>query len=587
MQTIVADTEVYENYFLASFMNVETGNVREFEMYPGSEPLNMRAIAAILSKYRIVTFNGVNYDMPILTKALRKATCSELKALSERIIVEGVRYWEHDFEVLKCDHVDLIEVAPGMASLKIYGGRLHAAKLQDLPIEPSALITPEQRPLMRSYCRNDLQTTTDLFNRLKPQIELREAMSAETDIDLRSKSDAQIAEAVIKKGVEARLGTYLDKPGSLAGTTVRYDVPEFISFSTPDLNAVLNVVKWAQFPISDKGKVEMPEEVARLSISMGSSTYRMGIGGLHSTEKSVAHHADDDHILVDRDVTGYYPDIILNCDLRPAQMDHHFSHVYRGIVTRRVEAKRRKDAVVSDSLKIVVNGSFGKFGSPYSRLYSPKLLIQTTITGQLALLMLIEMLEQAGISVVSANTDGVVILCHRTMTDVLAGIITAWEKRTGLGTEETCYRSLYSRDVNNYIAIKTDGSVKLKGAYAPPGLQKNPTNQISTDAVVAFLKDGKHIVDTILECRDIRRFVTVRQVKGGAVDQQGEYLGKAVRWYYAEDVEGCLCYKSNGYTVARSAGAKPLMELPDRFPEDLDFLWYAEEAMSILKDVGA
>lgn len=63
------------------------------------------------------------------------------------------------------------------------------------------------------------------------------------------------------------------------------------------------------------------------------------------------------------------------------------------------------------TFKIVLNGTFGKLGSKYSFLYSPNLMIQVTITGQLALLMLIEALEAAGISVVSANTDGIVSRC--------------------------------------------------------------------------------------------------------------------------------------------------------------------------------
>ena len=86
----------------------------------------------------------------------------------------------------------------GQASLKIYGGRLHAPKMQDLPIEPNALIFPEQRETLRLYCHNDLQVTRILYEELKPQIALREQMSKQYNIDLRSKSDAQIAENIIK-----------------------------------------------------------------------------------------------------------------------------------------------------------------------------------------------------------------------------------------------------------------------------------------------------------------------------------------------------------------------------------------------------
>lgn len=128
--------------------------------------------------------------------------------------------------------------------------------------------------------------------------------------------------------------------------------------------------------------------------------------------------------------------------------------------------------------------------------------------------------------------------------------------------------------------------VKLKGAYAPAGLQKNPTSEVCITAVIDFLRTLKPIEQTILECQDVRRFVTIRQVNGGAIDQQGGYLGKAVRWYYAKGVEGPIRYKVNNYTVARSEGARALMELPDALPDDIDYEWYFKEARSILADVG-
>lgn len=253
------------------------------------------------------------------------------------------------------------------------------------------------------------------------------------------------------------------------------------------------------------------------------------------------------------------------------------------------QCKRELQAAIAetDSKKLTINGSFGKFGSPYSRLYSPDLLIQTTVTGQLALLMLIESLEAYGIQVVSANTDGIVIKCPRKDLQKLEHLVKRWEQATGFDTEETPYRALYSRDVNNYVAIKPDGSVKLKGAYAPAGLMKNPTGQIVIDAVVAYLTNGTPLADTIRACSDITRFATIRSVKGGAVDQQGNYLGKAVRWYYSTEVTGPVRYKVNGYTVARSDGARPMMDLPEAFPSDVDFDWYEREAMSVLSDIGA
>lgn len=637
MKQLILDLEVYRNYFQASFRNRETGNVRHFVMHEG-HPLDVETIRKILRSYQIITFNGIGYDIPMLTLALGGATTQKIKEYSDKMIKNNMKHWQLGIEPVKCDHIDIIEVAPGIASLKIYGGRLHAPKIQDLPIEPDADITTEQRLLLQQYCENDLYTTDLLYQKLELQIKLREQMSSEYGIDLRSKSDAQIAEAVIRHEVEKLSGLRLPKedPFRFAGGRFKYRFPGFLkNIFSPAVSEAVRVVAESEFVIGGNGVVLLPKEIKDLHIKIGGSTYAMGIGGLHSTEKSVAHRSDDQYILVDKDVASYYPRIILNCGLKPSNMGDYFTSVYNSIVERRLKAKRCGDKVTDSSLKITINGSFGKFGSPYSILYSPTLLIQTTITGQLSLLMLIERLEAEGISVVSANTDGIVIKCPRDKVTLMEVITMEWEHDTGFETEATEYLALYSRDVNNYIAIKRDG-YKTKGVYAPAGLSKNPTTEIVSEAVIAYLRKGVPVDQTVTSCTDVRKFVSVRAVKGGAVkakkreliddwveieggywvrkkwidegtdyykravmgvdgdkpdasyvDIEYDYLGKAVRWYYAEGETGTINYKLNGNKVPSSDGARPLMELPDALPADLDFNWYIAEANSILKDIGA
>lgn len=586
--TIVFDCEVYSNYFLVMFRNVDNGKTLYFEQFEG-QPFEGGRVMRILTSYRMISFNGNGFDVPLLALACKGATNAAIKAGCDAIILNNVRYWqfEKQFNVRmpKMDHIDLIEVAPGIASLKIYGGRLHCRRMQDLPIEPSSLIAEDQREPIRSYCGNDLLTTIDLYNSLKPQIDLRARMSEEYGIELRSKSDAQVAEAVIKSSVGKLLGHDIERPTVEFGTVFNYRTPRYIQYATPKMRDTLAMVQCAKFKVSAAGKVDMPPELKTAEIRIGQSTYKMGIGGLHSTESTIAHFADKDTILVDRDVASYYPAIILQ-GLYPKHMGEPFLKVYRGIVERRLAAKRKGEKVTADSLKITINGSFGKFGSKWSALYSPDLLIQTTITGQLSLLMLIEALEESRISVVSANTDGLVIKCTRSREADMDRIVGEWERATGFETEATRYAALYSRDVNNYIALKEDEKgYKSKGAYTPAGLQKNPTNEICTEAVVALLRHSTPIEKTIGASTDIRKFVTIRQVKGGA-HKNSVFLGKAVRWYYAKGVEGVIQYRLNGYTVARSEGARPLMELPDAIPDDIDRDWYVREALSILDDIG-
>lgn len=588
-RAVMLDTEIYKDYFLVMLRHIETGMVFSFDCWPG-KALAQHSLLMALRNFQIVTFNGNHFDLPLVGLALRGAPAERIKEACDAIIVGGLKSWQiekrFNFKIPeKLDHIDLIEVAPGMGSLKIYGGRLHSPKMQDLPIQPDASISPAQREDLRDYCGNDLTVTELLYRQLLPQLALREQMSKKYGLDLRSKSDAQIAEAVIAQEVGKIRGAAVERPTVEPGTVFKYAKPAFISFSSQTLQDVLALVLSVDFVVVNNGSVPIPKELTELKIKVGESTYRMGIGGLHSTEKSVSHKADAQTLLIDRDVVSYYPAIILGNNWAPQHMGKAFTDCFRSILADRLAAKKAGDKVTADALKITVNGSFGKFGSKWSKLYAPHLMIQTTLTGQLALLMLIETLEDFGIDVVSANTDGVVIKCPVGLVNVMENIVGGWELVTGLETEATEYTAIYSRDVNNYIVIKKDGLVKLKGAYAPVGLQKNPANEICVEAAAKFLKDGKPVEATIAGCKDIRKFVTVRKVNGGALLGDA-YLGKAVRWYYSTQSTGPIRYKVNGNMVPRSEGCKPLMELPAEFPADVDHAWYVAEAQSILKEIG-
>jgi hypothetical protein len=580
----ILDLEVYRDYFLVAMRQLDGGKVGYVEMFEG-QPLDVAKVRQTLKTHRIVTFNGNHFDLPLLAIALSDgATPALVKKYCDLIITGGLKPWdiyrEAEVQALPVDHVDLFEVAPGKVSLKVYGGRLHCQKMQDLPIDPDESIGEKDRELIRTYCANDLAVTEALYRALEPQINLREEMGQRYGVDLRSKSDAQIAEAVIVHEVGR-----VRRPSIAAGTVYKYPAPAWLHFSRADLQSVLADVLAADFVVQDTGGIAMPEALAGREIAIGASVYRLGIGGLHSSEECTAHIADADTLLLDRDVASYYPSIILGLGLEPQQMAGKFLPVYQSIVERRLAAKHAGDKVTADTLKIVVNGSFGKFGSKYSDLYAPDLMIRVTLTGQLALLMLIEWLETAGIQVVSANTDGIVIKCPAARQRDAETIVWEWELLTGFVTEETRYAALYSRDVNNYIAIKAGGGAKLKGVYAGNSLAKNPTNQIVVDAVLARLVSGHPVEQTVAECGDIRKFLTIRSVKGGAV-KDGIFLGKAVRWYQSTACPGPITYKTNGNAVAGSDGGRPMMEIVEGIPDDIDRPWYVTEAHGVLRDIG-
>jgi hypothetical protein len=637
------DTECYRDYWSIGFKNLATGKKIIIEKYAGLE-LDRAKIARVMRKFRIYSFNGNGYDMPMIALAMAGASNNALKEASDDIIVGQVRSWKF-FDKYNVtlpdylDHIDLFDVAPGVKlSLKKYGARMNMKRLQELPIDPSELVGAARRPLMRTYLGNDLDTTGELALNLREEIDIRNEISVEYGIDVRSKSDAQIAETLIAAEVRKLTGRKVEKP-EVRTFSFAYAPPPFIKFKTPLLQNALKTVMSTRFFVSgeaDKpgvkkknfGVVRLPQAIKDLQIRIGSTDYKMGIGGLHSKEKKRSFIADEDTLIEDRDVRAYYPRIMLACGYVPEALGQNFLGVFTKFVNLR-DAYKDKAAKLkkigdtgqsmkykkrSDSFKIVNNGSYGKTGSPFSVLYAPKLMISTTMTGQFSLLMLIEELELNKFTVISANTDGIVTVIPRDRYGEFASIVFDWEMDTSFSTEAVRYLGVYSRDVNSYVAVvedmkkpgqlamvkEKDGSmvpeVKRKGLFAKAGLQAkhDPTFDICSTAVVEYLTHGTDIEDTIMECDDITQFIGVKQVGrvtmadgsivyGGYKD--GDYLGKMVRWYYGEGENGFIA-KANGARVAGTTGAVPCMDLPDELPDDIDYAWYVREAYARLDDLG-
>ena len=592
---VAGDVECWKDYFLVAFKRFDNGKVVAFEQYEG-HPLDRRGLREIMSRCTTVTFNGNCYDMPMLGLALAGVDCATLKRCSDFIIQGNMRPWdaerEFQFKIPQVDHIDMIEVKPTKVGLKVLMGRLHCRKMQDLPIEHDASIPPELRSAIVEYNENDLDGTIALYHKFSKQVDLRAKMSAEYGMDLRSKSDAQVAEAVIKHKLIALTGQKPIKPG-IKPRTFKFRFPGFLRNAGPIVQDVIELVRSVDFIVQPNGYVELPEALKNAKIKIGDGVYRMGNGGLHSSEKSIMHVADRGMLLCDIDVGSFYPAIKILTRLFPKHLGERYLGIYRDIRDTRIAAKKNGQKNIAEMLKIVLNGAFGKYGNPWSVLYAPDLMIQVTITGQLVLLMLIEFIEREGFKVVSANTDGIVNKVQANHYEQFAGIVKTWESMTGFEMEETRYRWVASRDVNSYIACKTDGTFKLKGAYAEPepvaSSWPSPHNQICITAACDFLEHGIPIDMTIKSCGDIRQFIEVRNVAGGAT-WRGEYLGRAVRWYKAIGGEPIFYKKENkkaGHNkVAGTDGGRPLMLMDGTIPDDIDIDAYIAEAAAIVKEVG-
>jgi hypothetical protein len=121
--------------------------------------------------------------------------------------------------------------------------------------------------------------------------------------------------------------------------------------------------------------------------------------------------------------------------------------------------------------------------------------------------MLAEDIEQAGMQVVSMNTDGLVVLMDRSQLDEYYKICTAWEIQVG-NTEQgkleyAEYELLVQTSVNDYLAVKKGEEpiadrVKKKGDWLTSyELHKNKSKSIVAIALEQYWVYGKPIEETI------------------------------------------------------------------------------------------
>lgn len=588
----VFDIESYPNYFLLLMRPVGSQKVLIFEEYEydGFEySFNREKLQWVLERITVIGFNALHYDIPIATLACRGYRAEALHEASNMLIQQKMRPYEilraFKTKKLKIDCIDIIELTKLAPSLKVVSARIGCEMIMDLPFVPGTQLNWDQVTIVRWYCRNDVSNTELIFHYHKPRLQLREDFGKQYAVDLRSKSDAQIAEVIFVKKVKDLYGGKIKYPEIREGHTFFYRPPAYIKFHTEYFQNVLRTVASSEFEIDGGGVVSKPPAIFKMNIEVSGNKYQFGKGGLHTKEKSICHVADDIYELMDIDVVSFYPFLMMSFDIYPEGVGPEFKKLLRAIVNQRIDAKRNKHVVTAEGLKIVVNGSFGKTLEPNSILYQPELGIQTTLTGQLLLLMLIERYELCGFSVLSANTDGIVLKIDRARSSLADAIRKEWEVETGLEMEKTNYSAIYSRDVNNYIAFKPGESPKRKGVFGKIGSDSYPPNQISSEAAIAFLTENIPVEKTVFDCKDFTKFITLRGAQGGAV-KDGEYLGKVVRWYYSKEISGDIIYAKNGNKVPRSDGARPIQLLPKAFPNDLDHNWYITEAYSMLQGFG-
>jgi DNA polymerase elongation subunit (family B) len=200
----------------------------------------------------------------------------------------------------------------------------------------------------------------------------------------------------------------------------------------------------------------------------------------------------------DADVSSMYPNIAIANRIYPLHLTEKFCDIYKDMyIQRKSYAKNTPENAM---LKLGLNGTYGKSNDKYSVFYDPKFTMSITLNGQLSLLMLADrLLAIPKLKLVQLNTDGLTVAMLRESEDKYNEVCNQWQIDVGLELEYVDYSKMYIRDVNNYIAVYTNGKTKRKGAYQYEGLEwhKNQSSLVIQKAAEAAMVHG----------RDIREFI--------------------------------------------------------------------------------
>lgn len=622
----VYDIEVFQNIFHCSVKNTETNNIYKFEI---SERKNqLRDLVKFFKQVdKYITwgdyyttninipanvifcgYNNLHYDNPIINYIIEyedklmqyniPTICSSIFNLSKTITTsseDNIDTWKHwkyqiwfdTFDILTMLYSNKLRV--GLKEMQV---TMQYPNVQEFVCDWTKPLPLEDFDSMIDYNINDIESTSELLNRCKKDVDLRIAIEDEYGVRVLSKDGVNI-------GMKILTQKYLEKTGltwqdikdlrsPMSVIPLKDVILPFIKYDSPILQRVLEDMKNQIVSPGRKGYEN--------KFVFNNLRYSVGVGGIHSVNSPEIIIPRDDEMLIDIDVASLYPSMLIEYEFYPKHLGKEFLEVYKQIKDERIEAKHNGDKVKNETLKLALNGLSGNLQNEHNFCYSPFAVMQIRINGQLLLLMLAEKLTQIGCRIVQANTDGLFVLLKKDVYSKVNSICREWEQLTKLTLEEDRFKAMYQYAINDYFAITEDNKVKEKGMFITTvKLGKGLTPKIIPKAVISFFKDGISVEDTIKNCTDIRDFLMSEKTgKQWHVEYMNEEQQRTNRFYASTNGGYLWKWKYSNDSDAKSyqnmltaSGVTLLNKFDDKPIEErkINYRYYIMEAYKIIRDL--
>ena len=548
MRDYIFDIETYPNVFTLAIEHAEAPLTWMFEISDWRN--DSKEIIAFLqhlkeTNARLVGFNSLGFDYPVLHTLIRMghADAKTLYDKAQSIIQsqnDDVSKFQHFVYTSDryVDQIDLFKIhhfdnKARATSLKVLEFNMRSDDIQDLPFKVGTYLTREQVEKLKQYNRHDVKQTKLFYTRSLDMIRFRENLCTLYNRDFMNHNDTKIGkDYFVMKLEEAGVPCYdySDKGRKPRQTprpqlALRDAILPWIQFEQPEFVRVLN---WLKSQTITETKGVFNDLVARVA----GFDFVFGLGGIHGSVESVVHDSSEQEIIVDLDVSSYYPNLAISNRFYPAHLGAEFCVIYKNLYEQRKNYP--KGSAENAMLKLALNGVYGDSNNKFSVFYDPLFTMSITLNGQLLLCLLAEQLIKiSGLTLIQINTDGLTVKIPRFQKASVDAVRQWWEKRTGLELEEALYKTMFIRDVNNYIAQYESGKVKRKGAYEYSlGWHQNAGGLVIPKVAEKVLVEGAPIRETVENWPNKMDFMLRTKVPRSSYLQWGDEQVQNISRYY-------------------------------------------------------
>lgn len=487
---LVYDVEVFAKNSMAVFKHLEGKTVKVFSSSLDGlgeyidkgivDTHGYKNLEEFIKDKILIGYNNYHYDDYILYAMIcvgrGQFEHDVIKAWNDSIIGNGslVNMRKIDNRTIDCfQQVDISK--PSLKKIEGNMGKSIIESSVDFRLDRE--LTPKENLETLKYCEYDVLNTLEVYKMRHEYFDSKKSVvDMLEDDDLKEKAmtwnTTSIVGQLLKPKNRLRQGMHVED--------------RFLSYVDSEVLEMWQELAMAYGDFNFKKKKVVREEFGNV--------IEFGWGGLHGAPKGFV-KAQDIKLM---DVNSMYPNILINLDGLQDKTQE-----YKRILDYRLKLKAEGRKKEQAPYKLILNSTYGLLNNQYSQLNNPYLAYSICINGQIAVYELAKRLAHVGARVLNINTDGV---AYTIDNDYDLRIKEDWEKEFNLTLGVDRFKTWIQKDVNNYIAVRDNGEIKVKGGdvnkYDENKYFANNDIRITHIALVDKLVYGKSVAESIIENLD-------------------------------------------------------------------------------------